>query len=248
MNTKKIILRSLLLLLLPLSACQSDAPAPNTIRQIEEDSILNSPQSRTEDEANTIDSLHIREIFAKLPTEMLSSAGLRTIDKKLRQELLVSGKAVPFLLQQKGFSLELREAFQQEDDAEEARDVAHFVFFGHKNLKTATALLYEYSVNRKDKIVQQIKSVRFWQFDGKAWRDATAEQPWPDLMMYYQEGQVLAAKPSAAFIPVFDPKLPNELKLELFNSQKPPAFAVKLRWIGKAFVLEQQNLEDLSGL
>jgi hypothetical protein len=247
MTINKNILR-LLLLLLPFSACQESAPPVAIQQAINEEAILSAPQGRTPDEANTIDSLHIRELFAKLPTEMLNSAGLRTIDKKLRQQLLASGKAVPFLLQQKGFSLELREAFQQEDDADEARDIAHFVFFGNKSLKTATALLYEYSVNRKDKIVQQIKSVRFWQFDGKTWRDATTEQPWPELVMYYEEGQVLAQKPSAEFIPVFDPSQPNELKLELFNSKNPPVFSVKLRWIGTAFVLEQQDLNAISGL
>lgn len=190
------------------------------------------------------------EAFVKFPSELFHSQGFRTLTKKLKQELAEKGNAVPFVLDATNHVLQLREAFQQEDDDTEERDIADIAVFTKKGSAHIMLYVCESSISRLATAQPKIRAQHFWHFDGKNWQDASPRLPLPQPQDFYEILPKSSETPTNA---QFSPKVelsaaadaPDIVQVRLSaaagDKSKTEIYRLQLRWNGETFLLQQQN-------
>lgn len=231
------MLRKAIIFALFCAGCGEVVPDISNLGQIKTDSL----HLRTEANEMGMDSMRVRALFAKMPTDWLQAEGLRTINKNIRQELLEQGHSAPFRYKQAGLVLELSEDFQSEDDSDERTDAVRMVFFGEAGQRIAGLMLLEIERSRElGSLAERPKAWRFWQHDGRDWSETTMKTPWPSQDMFYEEGEHLATNKNNGVYAYYTPEFPDRLFLTLEIVQKPPLYTVFLQWKDSRFELHQQ--------
>lgn len=253
MRTSHWIYSSLLTSLIGVG-CTHDAPPPPPPLT---DSVLTAHARHQldtlTDSRNPATEAAVRLIFEKFPAEYWHLLSFRTLDKSVKTQLLKRGQLVPFILDIKNHTFELREFYQQDDDLSESRQVAQAAIFGYtENPNKWLVFVLEKNVTRESAKPEQIVRQTFWQFDGKAWRDVTDEQPQVSLDLFYEQRpqpliaqQHRSATSKVELIPTCAilPEVANELEYILpSHAPHPISYTIKLVWTGEHFQLHREPL------